>query len=530
LIKIHKSLIKNEKLFSFLKRINEDEYKYVNDNYLPFDSGKEFISPLNSLIIDLNIFGYNSLFQHINRTETFMGKERLAKILLGDLETNQIMFYNQAVEELKTRLTWCQKFRAVARLYPDNQEYYLKLVNWNNMLSNSLERLRFNQIYFFITPVLLTIFCYLLLVNKVQTFFILSCSLFVINLLILLLNYKNIKKELLLVEKIYKSIEKYSNLICLIELEDFNTVLLRDLKSNLISDKTKASKSVMRLARILDDLETINSPWALILLNGFFLYHLHISFSLFQWKTKHGDDLKKFLMTIGEFDALISLTNFVFNNPDFKYPKINNQGELVFKDLSHPLIKKKSRVYSDISFQDKKIILLTGSNMSGKSTFLRSLGINIILAKAGLPVCASEANIFPFEILSFMTKKDSLQESESYFWAELKSLKFIIDRLKEGKKCFVILDEILRGTNSNDKKTGTILIIKNLVRLNAIGVIATHDLEICELSDKYPIYLENKCFEVEVLNDELIFDYKLRDGISKNTTASLLIKKIGLIN
>lgn len=168
--------------------------------------------------------------------------------------------------------------------------------------------------------------------------------------------------------------------------------------------------------------------------------------------------------------------------------------------------------------------------MSGKSTFLRSLGINIVLAKAGLPICASEANIFPFEILSFMTKKDSLQKNESYFFAELKSLKLIIDRLKEGTKCLVLLDEILRGTNSNDKRTGTILIIEKLLNLNAIGVIATHDLEVCELSNKYPNSLENKCFEVEILNDELIFDYQLRDGICKNTTASLLMKKIGLVD
>lgn len=528
LIKIHQSLIENEKTLSFLKRINEDEYKYVKDNYLPFGSGKEFISPLSSLITDLNVFGENSLFQHINRTETFMGKERLAKIFMEGLEINQIRLYNQAVEELKTQLTWCQKFRAVAKLHPDNQDYYLRLVGWNNTPSSSLEG--FNRIYFFITPILLTIFCCLFIANRNQTFFLLSCALFIVNLLILLLNYKNIKEELLLGEKIYKSIEKYSKLIRLIELEEFNTTWLRDLKLNLISNETKASKSVMRLARTLDNLETINNPWGLILLNGFFLYHLHILFSLLQWKTKHSNSLKTFLITVGEFDALISLANFVFNNPDFKYPKINNQGELVLKDLSHPLIKKKFRVHSNISFKNKKIVLLTGSNMSGKSTFLRSLGINIVLAKAGLPICASEANIFPFEILSFMTKKDSLQKNESYFFAELKSLKLIIDRLKEGTKCLVLLDEILRGTNSNDKRTGTILIIEKLLNLNAIGVIATHDLEVCELSNKYPNSLENKCFEVEILNDELIFDYQLRDGICKNTTASLLMKKIGLVD
>jgi len=166
--------------------------------------------------------------------------------------------------------------------------------------------------------------------------------------------------------------------------------------------------------------------------------------------------------------------------------------------------------------------------MSGKSTFLRTLGVNMILAGSGAPVCASAASIHPLRVIVSMRLSDSLTDSESYFFAEVKRLKFLMDTL-DNQQCFVLLDEILRGTNSDDKRNGTIEVIKKIISKNGIGIVATHDLEVCNTTNEYPNQLSNKCFEVEIIKDELVFDYKLRAGICQNKSATFLMKKIGVI-
>jgi DNA mismatch repair ATPase MutS len=231
---------------------------------------------------------------------------------------------------------------------------------------------------------------------------------------------------------------------------------------------------------------------------------------------------------IGEFEALNSIANFSFNNSEFVFPNLNNSFNIEFETMGHPLIFKEKRICSDVSLVKQKFIILTGSNMSGKSTFLRSLGINMVLSGMGAPVCARQASVHVLPIFISMRMSDSLSEGESFFFAEVKRLKMIVDQL-ENEVSFVLLDEILKGTNSDDKRNGTIEVIKKLISKGAIGAIATHDLEVCATTNLFPDYLVNKCFEVEIENNELVFDYKLRDGICKNKSASFLMKKMGII-
>ncbi len=231
---------------------------------------------------------------------------------------------------------------------------------------------------------------------------------------------------------------------------------------------------------------------------------------------------------MGEFEALNSLANFSYNNSKFTFPNLNNNFEISFSELGHPLIAEEKRICNDVEFIDNRFIILTGSNMSGKSTFLRTLGINMILAGTGSPVCSSNASIHPLDVIVSMRQSDSLADSESYFFAEVKRLKHIMNALDK-KVCFVLLDEILRGTNSDDKRHGTIEVIKKILNKNAIGAIATHDMEICKTTEEFPNILTNKCFEVEIINNDLSFDYKLRDGICKNKSATFLMKKMEVI-
>ena len=229
-----------------------------------------------------------------------------------------------------------------------------------------------------------------------------------------------------------------------------------------------------------------------------------------------------------EFEKLNSLANFSYNNPDFVFPKINSEYKIGFSNLSHPLLNPETRVGNDTYFYPESFMVLTGSNMSGKSTFLRSLGINMVLGGIGSVVCASEATIHPLAVLVSMRLSDSLSDSESYFFAEIKRLKQIMDALEE-QPAFVLLDEILRGTNSDDKRNGTIEVLKKVIAKKAIGAIATHDIEVCLTTNDYPGILSNNCFEVEIRDNDLHFDYKLREGICKNKSATFLMKKMEVI-
>jgi DNA mismatch repair ATPase MutS len=296
----------------------------------------------------------------------------------------------------------------------------------------------------------------------------------------------------------------------------------------LHSNNEKASKSLVNLSELFAKLDAIGNLLMTVLLNGAFLYHLHNLKAIIDWKNNNVKNVNNWLNVIGEFEMLNSIANFSFNNPDFAFPELNNNHEISFENLSHPLLNPKTRIGNNVDFQPQSFMILTGSNMSGKSTFLRSLGVNMVLAGMGAPVCASKANVHPLQILVSMRLSDSLSDSESYFYAEIKRLKQIMDAL-ENQTAFVLLDEILRGTNSDDKRSGTIEVVKKMIAKKAIGAIATHDIEVCLTTNDYPKQLTNKCFEVEIVNDDLHFDYKLHDGICKNKSATFLMTKMGVI-
>jgi DNA mismatch repair ATPase MutS len=266
---------------------------------------------------------------------------------------------------------------------------------------------------------------------------------------------------------------------------------------------------------------------AVFLLNATVQYHVHIFRRLVKWKKNHRESISQWIEQIAEVESLLSFSNFKVNNPEYCFPNLTGD-TISFEELGHPLIKKSVRVSNDISFDQQRFVILTGSNMSGKSTYLRTLGIAVILANAGSVIPAKSANFYPIPLLVSMRLSDSLEESTSYFFSEVKRLKLIIDNLNIGP-AFVLLDEILRGTNSDDKQNGTIGIVEQMVRLNAIGMIATHDLEVCETTRSHPAYLSNKCFEVEIRDNDLFFDYKLRDGICQNKSATFIMKKYQII-
>ncbi|WP_426091939.1 MutS-related protein [Flavobacterium sp. DSR3-2] len=526
LMRIHSKLVFEKHVSQALLDINENEISYLERNKIPFENGQEFNDFHHPYAYDLDIFGEHSLFQNLNRTATFIGKKTFANQLLSILPNDEIIRNHKAVKELSEKLDWRQEFLAFAKISNDSQSNYETLLKWSTFNSAPLTKLSVFISYF--TPVLFLGVLIAYLVTSNITFASILSYLFVINLIILGRFMKRIQAEIANSANIDKTIHQYSLLLQKIENESFKSEKLIDLQQKLTFKKENASVHFKQLAGLFSNMDSIGNFVTAIVFNGTFLFNVHVLKSLIQWKNDHADALEDWMKVVGEFEMLNSLANLSYNNPEFVYPTLNTNFEIDFKDLGHPLLNKKTRIGNDVRFHPQSFMILTGSNMSGKSTFLRSLGINMVLSGMGSPICASQANVHPLPVLVSMRLSDSLSDSESYFFAEIKRLKQIMDEL-ENRPAFVLLDEILRGTNSDDKRNGTIEVVKKVIGKRAVGAIATHDIEVCLTTDDYPNILTNKCFEVEIINDELHFDYKLRDGICKNRSATFLMKKMGVI-
>jgi len=526
LMRFHSKLVVQKELKEALLSINKAEVSYLVRSEMPFENGMEFNDIAHPYAYDLDIYGAHSLFQNLNRTKTYIGKKTLANQLLNQLPTDEILRNQQAVKELSQKLDWRQDFMALAKITNDRKALYETLINWSSFTSATVSKIA--KVLSFLTPILLASTLLSYWITSKPLFLSVFSFLFALNLAILGIFYKRITIEIANANRVDKIINQYSLLIAQIETESFEAKKLQDLQSKLKYNKETASFHLKRLSVLFSRMDSIGNLITTIGFNGTFLFHVHNLRVLMQWKKNHADHLKQWLEVIGTFEMLNSLANFSYNNPQFVFPILNTNYEISFSNLSHPLLNKNIRIGNEVSFQPQAFMILTGSNMSGKSTFLRSLGVNMVLAGIGAPVCADKANVHPLPILVSMRLSDSLSDSESYFYAEIKRLKFIMDQL-EAKPAFVLLDEILRGTNSDDKRIGTIEVVKKMIARKAIGAIATHDLEVCLTTNDYPNQLTNKCFEVEIIDNDLHFDYKLRNGICKNKSATFLMKKMEII-
>lgn len=527
LLKKHQRIHQELKLYQELIQINKQELSYIEDGVFSFEDGKEFIDTTHAYTYDLDIFGNYSLFQHLNRTGTKIGKKQLADIL-SKQQADEITNNQEAIQELALKINWRQHYTAKGNLSPDHQDSLKKIAHWNNQISYFNTRRVYRHLSI-ILPVVLMVCGFIHVITDQALFYYGFISLFFINLSLFGILLKHIKKEYEALNSHHKILKMYSQLIEHIEKEAFHTEKNKQLHDRLFLENRKASKVLSNLSDILFRLDSMHYGLVSIIFNGLFLYHIHSIYALMKWKKQYSTSLLSWLDVIRTFDAYNSLANFAFNNPHFTYPEVAQEDVLKAEALGHPLIKSGKRICNSIDFKQQKFTILTGSNMSGKSTFLRTLGINLILAKTGAPVCAKRFVFYPYEVFLSMRINDSLYSNESFFFAELNRLQHLIALLERNTKTFVLLDEILRGTNSNDKYSGTVGLIKKLIERQAIGIIATHDLSVTEMTKQYPHYLNNKCFEVEIKEHELYFDYLLKEGVCEKMSASFLMKKMNII-
>jgi DNA mismatch repair ATPase MutS len=321
-----------------------------------------------------------------------------------------------------------------------------------------------------------------------------------------------------------------SKSIAWIELTSFTSSYLQQLKNVFDHHPGKASQKIKGLTGILERLDYRLNIVVFIPLNTFLFWDLQQVFALEKWKENNKQNISDWFRGLADMEAISSISNLTFNHPGWVFPVISKE-EAVFESesLGHPLIPEGKRVNNSFSTKGvNQLNLVTGSNMAGKSTFLRSIGVNIILAMAGAPVCSRQLTLSHLKVMSSMRVNDNLEESTSTFYAELKKLKEIIEAVNSNEKVFLLLDEILRGTNSTDRHTGSKALIKQLIHHKAAGVLATHDLELAKLAEEFPGNIRNYHFDVQVANDELFFDYQLKKGVCQSMNASILMKKIGI--
>lgn len=512
---------------SALARVNEYEAAFLERGSKSYHHGTEHINPHHPYSYDIDLFGEHSFFHFLNRSTSLFGNQQLAQSLT-DPSIGQIEQRQQAIAELKEKLDYRHNLAANGLNHPLKADDVEQIKSWL-VTPNTLYGRPVWRILLFAAPAAFLISLGLYLFEVLPSG-ALPSYLFLFNLLLLGQFYKMFTKQLSISGSLSKSLLQLAEQFNDIEKEQFTSPLLQQLQQQLFHEQIGAAKSIKKLAVRFSNLDSIFNLPASMALNGTVLFHLHVFYAIEKWKAVHQQQLFVWLQCLGEAEALNSFANFAYNNPGFVFPQRSVEEDITAVDLGHPLIAIEKRTCNSVSLRDEKFIVLTGSNMSGKSTFLRTLALNLVLARAGSVVCAARFNFYPYDIFVSMRINDSLLDNESFFYAELKRLQSIVHHVQAGHKTFVLLDEILRGTNSNDKHGGTVGLIKKLAAMRICGLIATHDVTIGEMSAQYPGYMANKCFEAQIVHDELLFDYKLKDGICQKLSASFLMKKMEIID
>ncbi|MDT0677977.1 MutS-related protein [Autumnicola musiva] len=504
--------------------INETEIDILKTrNFYHLPDGKEFDDPLHAYSQDIDLFGRGSFFQYLNRTALQEGKGNLAAILKGN-EISNILKKQEAVKDLAEKADWRQEFTALARLVK-TETPSATVLNWF-------------QNYNFFVPALMkwlpTVFS-LISVAAIAAYsfdYIGGIQLALWFFAGLLITGYFLKKINLLsgsVSKVQDTFHQYHHLLALLESEDFSSEIMKENQQLIRSEKEKASAIFKKFSKAIDALDQRNNMLFGFFANGFLLWDLRQSYRLEKWIGNYRQNVENWFKVIEFTDAYNSLANFAFNHEHYVFPEISNKNSgISAKKLAHPLLNPQKRIANDFSIDNEEFFIITGANMAGKSTFLRTVSLQIVMSNMGLPVCAENCNYSPIKLITSMRTSDSLNDDESYFFSELKRLKYIVDEVKTDRY-FIILDEILKGTNSTDKAIGSKKFIRKLVSSNSTGIIATHDLSLCEITSELP-QVKNHYFDAEIFNDELNFDYKFKDGICQNMNASFLLRKMEIVD
>ena len=520
---------KKKLYYQNLRAVTDNEIESINFQKNIYSDGSEWQSDHHVYTSDLDIFGPASLFKLINRCSTLQGNAKLADWLLHPAESSTIRHRQEAVQELSSRSNWKLELQAklliahkpgedhIGRLFQ-----YLKLET--EVVSPTL-KLYVNLIGWIYIP-------FLILAFFVPALWIAVIILTVINLFIIQLKDSLTERTETLISKTGATLSAYSDSFQHIENQGWESFLCKQYALRLSAEKDGVSSQIKRLSVLTNRMNLGSVPLVGFIVKVSMLWNLRQFFVIEEWKKTNKQVIAAGFEVISEFEALCSLASLKINHSEYHFPEIADDPHytLTASSIGHPLIPFLSRVLNDFSLNNElKIDIITGSNMAGKSTFLRTLGINTVLALTGAPVCALSMRVTPMTVFSYMRIRDSLNENTSTFKAELDRLQLLLQVLKKEGKVYFLIDEMLRGTNSVDKYRGSKAVIEKLIAEKGVGIVATHDLQIAHLEKQYPDYVRNFYFDIRVEGQEMQFDYKLKAGECKTFNATLLLKQLGII-
>ena len=519
-------IIYRQHLIEELLRINTLESDYLAGNFSALDQGERFNDPAHPYAHDLDLFGEDSLFQHLNQTVTFSGTQKLVSWLLSLSKDPEVIHSRQqAAEELCAEPEWCQHFRAAGALHPTQalDAVILKSGPTESPFFSKHSTVR----------LILWIANTIVIVSWAVTSFTplpFSLVLSLLQLSALALYIKKINAYHQRLNLFLKTISNYLPLVRLIHDQSFRSPYLQKIRHSLFTPESNSLQALTQLHRIQNSLDQRGNIVIAFILNGLYLKDFHTLLRLDHWRKKYGPDIETWTDVLSEADALISMANYRFNHPAYCLPVICQDRLLDTEEIGHPLLKSERNVTNDFSIRSlHQIAIVTGANMAGKSTFLRTIGVNLILAQSGNVVCSRYFAFQPMTLFTSMRTTDSLSKDTSYFHAELLRLQQLVNIAQQEDKVFIILDEMLKGTNSVDKLNGSLAFLKRILSYPISGLVATHDLALGELADDFPEHFFNVCFEIVHSGSQITYDYKLHPGISSNMNASILLKQMGLI-
>ena len=509
--------------------VYQNEIDYQHGNFSGFEAGEQYVCPQHPYTFDMDVFGVGSLFQRMNRTISTGGSDQLAACLSTEWGhtkredlIGEIRMRMAAIDELGQDETFLSAFKSLGVKERINTAEVLKALT-------AIHQQSFPKIFH--NP-LLRYFCYADLLG-----FYVSIVLSVMGLAPSLLplwwgmfnfmfsflcghKYMRVISEL--IAKVHAQVDGYLQVLKLINTTEFKSAELQALKAQL----SGAEASFEQLELILQKIDNRSNEVGVFIFNSFALIDLAIVRLFLRWQHTYEQRTKEWIDGLNLFDALVSMGNYRLNEDRAVKAEISEENKVVYeaKGLYHPFLGEKA-VANDFTIHDHEYYIVTGANMAGKSTFLRSLGINYLLAMNGLPVFADELKVSAFHLFTSMRTTDDLTHGISYFNAELLRLKKLLGSLHDDVPSLIILDEILKGTNSLDKLNGSRLFLQYIAERNVTGVIATHDLELSKMENEYEGRFHNYCFEIE-LGEDITYSYKITKGVARNQNATYLLKGI----
>ncbi|CDF79091.1 DNA mismatch repair protein MutS [Formosa agariphila KMM 3901] len=524
----------------FLKHINASEILRENCDLNGFNAGAQFSDPNHPYASDLDVFGEHSIFQLLNRTTTESGEIRLSEWLTKPATNTEIFNRQEAIKELALKLDWRQNFQASGLHFQNKKSDYLKLLDW---VKQPVVLIKKQYLYIAIAsilPILFFVSVYFFYVNLGASRWFMYL-LFMIS--ILAINYFILKQMKFIAEDIVftstnnlSTLKGYQALLIHIESVTLKSKKLHELQAILLQEKYSASNEINKICRLLEFSHQrpikkipIGGNYMYPLLNSVFLLDIYLILGTEKWKLKNNTFLKSWANIVSEFEVVNSFAGFTYSNPSYNFPELTDQHNYIhFKSLGHPLLHPDSRICNDFHSEGHgQVVMITGSNMGGKSTFLRTVGVNLVLALAGAPCCAKHAKVANMNIFTSMRTQDNLMKGVSSFYAELNRIEHMLTCIDKSENVFFLLDEMFKGTNSEDRQRGGYSLINQISKLKTSGIIATHDIELAKLSGQKNL-VTNYSFNSKIEDNTMVFSYKLDPFICTDFNASELMKKSGI--